>query len=659
MSSFHLYVGAAIGGLPIGALYALQAMGIVLVYRTTRVFSFAQAGLGVLAAFVTADAADHHWPLALAAVAGISAAVAASIAIEVTSVRFARGVIQKTVVTLGWLLVLQGLSALWFGLIGTPAQVVSSDPAFGLDGRNSFFVTVTHLDVVIYLVTLGTGVALALFLTRTALGTALRGVSDDPEAARLLGLPVQRVALLAWALGGALAGLAGVLAAPSQGLNQTQLLVFTVAAIAVALVGRLESLPVTLAAGFALGAGQEVIAKYFGNGVMGSRQLTAFVVVMLSLVLRRRRGRADTGGGGLAPTAIRPLPTGRTGALLAGGVVVAILVVPQLFGPDGADRLVGIGVWSLATLSLVVLAGVVGQVSICTGAFMGVGAFSAAITTSHGVPFLLALVVGALAASVAAALVALPAIRLEPLELAIATISLSFAADGFLFAYPPLVSASSKRSIDVPHYLSSLSAPAGSGQPVGDRHLAWLCFGLFALAALGAANLRRGRTGAALTALRSSRAATAAMGFSVSSAKLRGFATSGLLAGLAGGLLIAHLRTLQGGTGGVGVYDTTASITLLAYAVIGGLGNIPAALVGGLLVELPTILAGSNPNPDVTALTTAFSGVVLVVVVVLLPEGIVDGVARLGRSLRRPPEQLSPLALEPARDLVGAHVGAR
>ena len=628
--TFRVYLGLALGGLPLGALYALQAMGIVLVYRTTKVFSFAQSGLAVLAAFLTASCVKHQLPILLSALVGVAAALVASIGIEVTSVRYTRGPIQKTVVTLGWLLGLQGLSALLFGLTGSAGQVLSSSKAvFNVD---SIALTVTHLDLGIYVLTLAIGLGLALLLSRTSLGTAMRGVSDDPEAARLLGLPVNRVAVLAWGLGGSLAGLSGVLAAPRLGLDQTQLLVFSVASLAVALVARLESLPVALGAGLALGAGQEVVFQA-AHSTTGTKQVTAFVVVLLSLVLRRRRGRPDTGGGGLAPSAVRPLPTGRSAVLVVAAGAVTLLVMPYLLGPTGADNLVGVGVWSLATLSVVVLAGVVGQVSICTGAFMGIGAFSAAAATTHGIPFLLALAVGGVVAAVAAALVALPAIRLDPLELAIATISLSFAADNFLFAYAPVVTSSMKRSIAVPHFLSALPAPAGSGA-AGDRHLAWFCFLLLAGCGLAAANLRRGRTGAALTALRSSRAATAAMGFSVASAKLRGFAVSGLIAGLAGGMLITHLTTLQGVAGGTGVYDTTASITLLAYAVIAGLGNLPAAVIGGVLVQLPTVLAGTDPDPRITALTTTLSGVVLVVIVVRLPEGLADGMARLGRRLR-------------------------
>ena len=236
--AWRLYLGLALGGLPLGALYALQAMGIVLVYRTTKVFSFAQSGLAVLAAFLTASCVKHGIPVLPAALIGVTAAVACGVAIEVTTVRYTSGPIQKTVVTLGWLLGLQGVSALMFGLTGSAGQVLSSSKA--VLNIDSIGLTVTQLDLGIYLLTLTVGIVLALLLSRTSLGTAMRGVSDDPEAARLLGLPVDRVSMLSWGLGGALAGLSGVLAAPRLGLDQTQLLVFSVASIAVALVARLE-----------------------------------------------------------------------------------------------------------------------------------------------------------------------------------------------------------------------------------------------------------------------------------------------------------------------------------------------------------------------------------------------------------------------------------
>ena len=214
-----IYLVQALAGLPMGALFALQAMGIVLIYRTTKVFSFAQAALGVLAAFSTVYFRDQGVPVALAAILGVSAAVTASVLIEVTSVRFTRGAIQKTVVTLGWLLALDGLSALLFGTtVAHPAKVLDPGKEI-LSTTSPLLYSLSHLELGIFLVTLGSGVGLSLFLAKTSLGTAMRGVADDPEAARLLGLPVRRVAILSWAIGGTLAGLSGILAAQNRGIS--------------------------------------------------------------------------------------------------------------------------------------------------------------------------------------------------------------------------------------------------------------------------------------------------------------------------------------------------------------------------------------------------------------------------------------------------------
>jgi branched-chain amino acid transport system permease protein len=627
-------IGLALTGLPMGGLFALQAMGIVLVYRTTRVFTFAQAGLGLMAAFVTASLA-HRLSTPVALVVGILTAVALNLALEQV-VRRTDGAIQRTVVTLGALLALQGLAGLMFGAQGDPVQPVGTGSVLDI---GSIALTWTRLDVTVLVLVVAIGAALAVFLNRTAIGTAMRAVADDAEAGRLLGLSSGRISSLAWAISGALAGLSGILAAPTVSLNQVSLVVITVQALAATLVGRLDSLPLTVAGGLGLGM-LGPVATYEANGQLGTPELAAFVVVVAALLLRRRTGRADVGGAGLPPLPLRPMPTGRGPLVGAGVVLVAGVLLPLLAGNvPSVNRLAAAGAWSVAVLSLVLLAGVVGQVSLCTGTFMGIAAFTAAIAHAHGLTFLLCIPLGALAAAVAAALVALPAARLAPLELAIATISLSFAADRFLFGWKVFVSDANYRPFPPGGIFDD--SPAGHGL-AGGRALAWLAIVVFVLLGLAVASLRRGRTGAALTALRSSAAATSAMGFSVTTTKLKGFAASGAVAGVAGVLLAggAGQATGVGSTSGT-PYDTTMSITLLAYAVIAGLGSVPGAIIGGLLVELPVYLAAGSSgtsSADQGYYVGLASGLVLIAVVVLSPQGLAGFTGRLlrGRTSARP-----------------------
>jgi sulfate-transporting ATPase len=636
--TWRLYLGLALGGLPIGALYALQALGTVLVYRTTRVFSFAQAGFGMVAAFTAADLArGQHWPTVLAVILGVSVSVALSVVMDAWTIRPTRGAVQKTVVTLGWLLGLQGLAGVVFGVNGTAAQPASA--RHDVITVRSIGWRFTSLDLLTILTVVVIAIALGLFLSRSAFGTAMRGVADDPEAARLVGLRAGTIGSVSWGLGGALAGVAGVLAAAETNLDQVSLLVLTVEGLAAALVGRLESLPLTLGGGFALGVLQPMVDQAIdGRRQAGVRDLFALVVVLGALALRRRRGRADTGGAGLPPAPIGPMPTARLALGLGAGILVVAGVAPFLKGRlTWADDVASTAIWSTAVLSLVLLAGVVGQVSICAGTFMGVGAFGAGIAYTHGFPFLLALLVGAVLAGAAALLVGLPAVRLEPLELAIATLSVAFTADQFLFKWPQFVGASRVRVIHPPRFANGEPAPIGHGL-TGHRTYAWLCIVLFVLCALGVANLRRGRTGAALTALRSSGAATAAMGFSVPVTKLKGFAAAGLVAGIAG-VLLAGLFGEASATGSTGTpFDTTHSITLIAYAVIAGLGSVPGTVIGGLLVTVPAALTASSSglaNQDTAHWIQAASGAVLVVVVVLSPDGLAGLVSRF-RPARRP-----------------------
>jgi ABC-type branched-subunit amino acid transport system permease subunit len=304
----------------------------------------------------------------------------------------------------------------------------------------------------------------------------------------------------------------------------------------------------------------------------------------------------------------------------------------------------------MAILSLVLLTGVVGQISLCQASFMGIGAYTAGIAIGHGLPFLIAVPIGAAVAGLAAMIVGLPALRLSPLELAIVTLSLAWAADNFLFSWTPLVSGLDTRPVPRP----SFAAPAANHTFPGDRNYAWLCLAAFVVIALCVAALRRGRTGAALTALRSSPAATAAMGFSVTWAKLRGFALSGVVAGLAGGLFAGLSQTASGKP-----FGTLQSISLLAYAVIAGVGNIPGAVVGGAIVTLSTISfsssSGAVSNPTASSVTTMLTGAVLIAVLLLAPTGL-TGLAARGADLvrRRRPPSLPEVADSAARVGVSA-----
>ena len=634
------YLALALGGLPLGAMYALQAMGIVIVFKTSRVFTFATGAVGLTAAYAASWLnVTHHVPIVLAVVLATLLGVVIGIAMERLTIRGVRGAINQTIVTLGWLIALQGLIGMIFntqtGRVG--AQVFPSTTliritplgiAYGVD------------QVAVFLIALGLALGLGLFFRRTAIGTAMRAVADNPEAARLLGLRVSTVTLLAWGIGGGISALAGILITPLlSSLDTITLIIFTIQALAAALVGRLESLPLTFVGGLALGALQPVVGHAFRSlNLQGLDELTALVVILVALVLRKRSGRGDIGGGGLVPAKPLAASSVRVAKAAAFGVALTALVLPLVGGTTFHIDLALVFIWSLAVLSIVLLTGVVGQVSVCQAVFMGMGAYGAAIAVSHGIPFLVALVVGGVFAAVTAMLVGLPAMRLAPLELAIATLSLAFAADTFLYLFRPLTSNSISRILPRPGFANVNIGHIAAGH----RNYVWLTAALFFLGALIVINVRTGRIGAALTALRSSEAATSAMGFSVVSVKLRGFALSGFLAGVAGGAF-AGLNEVASGKS----FDFTRSIFLLAFAVIAGVGSVPGALLGGVILTLSTTSFGSGSSLASgfnTSLITCATGVLLIAVLRFAPDGV-TGLAStaVSRAKRR-----SSIAPEPA-----------
>jgi branched-subunit amino acid ABC-type transport system permease component len=623
------YLALALSGIPLGAMYALQASGIVLVYKTSGVFNFAQGAIGMMAAYVASSlGVSLGLPLPVAIVGALVVGAVIGVTMEALTVRPVKGQLQKTVVTLGWLLGLQGLAQLIYGT-DAAQPILSVFPATPALSIGPLFLTYSWDQLGVMLVTAVVAVVLGIYFKISSFGVAMRAVSDAPEGAGLLGLNTAMVTIVSWALGGGLAALSGVLVTPLLAkLDSLGLIIFTIQALAAALVGRLTSLPWTFAGGIALGMTQPVLAKLLNLGP-GSNELIALLFVLGALLTRKRVGRGDSGGGGLAPVPLNPMPAGRWATATV--VVIGVVAAAQLlFLPPGtfSRSMAVMFIWGIGVLSIVLLSGVAGQVSLSQAAFMGVGGFGAGIAVEWGLTFVPAVLIGGLFATLAAVLVGLPALRLRGLELAIATLSLSFAADRYFFSsFKPLVSPESARPLPRPGFADQTVAVTTADGVINItnwRPYALLAFVFFVVIAFAVASVRRGRTGAAFTALRSSEAATSAMGFSVIGVKLRGFALSGFIAGI-GGALYGGLNESAGRL----AFGFDRSITLLAYAVIAGLGSVPGAIIGGAIVMLSALSFGGAEGEVASGsgdLVTVLTAVVLILVLILAPRGL-TGVA--------------------------------
>jgi branched-subunit amino acid ABC-type transport system permease component len=285
-------------GIAFGALYSLAALGIVLIYRTTGVLNFAHGAIGMFTAFVAYQiGVVEGWPAPLAVVLALAFAAAFGWAMERFTLRplRERPVLTRVIVTLGWLLVLQSVA----GLIWRDTSYHIPLQIFPQSGVRIAQLTLGYNQLANIIVAGGLAVGLGIFLKKSPLGVAMRATSDNPSAARLLGIDVNRVSAMAWIIGSVLAGITGLLLAPLTTLNTTDLTIIVIEALGAALIGGLTSLGWTFAGGILLGVAQSLLTLHALNLPGGAKDVLTLAVILVVLLLRRevRTLAISTAGG--------------------------------------------------------------------------------------------------------------------------------------------------------------------------------------------------------------------------------------------------------------------------------------------------------------------------------------------------------------------------
>ncbi|HEY0399797.1 MAG TPA: branched-chain amino acid ABC transporter permease [Acidimicrobiia bacterium] len=277
-------------GLVLGGVYALAAVGLVLIYRVSGVLNFAHGAVAMFATFTAYEVSTvQGHPGWMGALAAIVTGAALGFVIEWLTIRplTGRPALVKVVVTIGWLLVLQTAAGLIWGATAyhRPVKLVSGS-GFHLIGTD---VTVGYDQLTTVVVALVFALAIAALLRYTTLGNAMRAVADNPETARLWGINVNRVTAASWMVGSAMAAVAGVLITPLIAFDTFSLTVVVINAFAAALFGRLSSLPLTVVGGFLLGMAQTYPRMF--SGLSGTADLVTFVLVLGTLGILFRPGQ--------------------------------------------------------------------------------------------------------------------------------------------------------------------------------------------------------------------------------------------------------------------------------------------------------------------------------------------------------------------------------
>ncbi len=462
------------------------------------------------------------------------------------------------------------------------------------------------------------------FAKYTRVGLAITASAQNERAVATLGWSPERLSMLTWTIGGALAGLAGILVAPFTGLTpEIFTLVVTITALAAALLGGFESFPLTLLGGLVIGVLEAEVTNYQTNvkdflhlnTLTGATQAVPFLVILLVLVVR---GKALP----LRSHVSDVLPRLGTGVINWPGVIVAsgiTLAVTLLWLDDNwATAMYTSLAAAVFVASIVVLTGFAGQLSLAQWAIGGIGALIAGLFVKAGMEIEIAILLGILLTIPAGLLVALPALRTRGVNLAVITLGLGFTISQVIFANADWI-----------------GEPTDGGTKIGtvklfgidvnavDHPHRWAIVSLITLVlvCLLVANLRRSRTGRRLIAVRTNERAAASLGVSVFGVKLYAFGVASALAAVGGILLgftantITYLR-----------YNPFASINSVGHAVIGGLG-----FVLGVVVSAPNAIGGlgSRITQDWVNLTQTgwdqlLGGVLLFVILIYNQHGIAD-----------------------------------
>lgn len=281
-----LVLELALVGIAFGALYSLAALGIVLIYKTTGVLNFAHGAIGMFSTFIAYEfGVVRGWPAAIAVLLALVFAAVFGWFMERFTLRPLRDrpVLTRVIVTLGWLLVLQSVASLiWKDTsYHIPLQL------FPQNGIRIAQLTLGYNQIANIIIAATLAVLLALFLRFAPLGVAMRATSDNPTAARLLGVRVNRVAASSWILGSVTAAIAGLLLAPLTTLNTTQLTIVVITAFGAALIGGLTNLPLTFLGGIFLGVSQSLLILIIPAQVAGAKDVLTFAVILGVLLLRK------------------------------------------------------------------------------------------------------------------------------------------------------------------------------------------------------------------------------------------------------------------------------------------------------------------------------------------------------------------------------------
>jgi ABC-type branched-subunit amino acid transport system permease subunit len=640
MIAFELPAAVVATGIVVGLAYGAMAAGLVLVYRAQRVVNLANVQLGSVGAAVLAYLVLQlgvPWPLGL--VAGVAVAALLGAGAELTIMRRLSEAPRLTVLvaTVGLAQVLVLITYFVLDQISEDLRREEGFPSpIGAARSIGSDLVLTQSHLLVLLLVPPALLAVAAVLRFTDLGMAVRAAAENRDAAGLAGVPTGLVTTSVWAMSGALAGVTAIALGPDRGLVLSDAFSpdLLVRALTAAVVAGMARLGVAVVAGVGIGVLEQVVFWNWPD-TSGAVELALLVVVLVAFTVQARAGgRGPSAGrtdersswtltGGVRPLAAELAADPRVRWAARGGFCALVAVGALLpLALTNAQTLTVIGIVCLAllALSVTVLTGASGQVSLGQVAFLGLGAaVSYQVTVTQDLPFLVGVAAAAVAGAVVTVAVGLPALGRQGLFLAVTTLGFGLVAQRWLLPQSWMTGTGARAD-----------RPSLGGVSFESQHAYYLLVLAALVAGIGLVRrLLAGPVGRTLVAVRDNERQAAALGIDPIRAKLVAFALAGSLAAVAGSLYGTGIELFSSEN-----FPVTDGLRLVSVGVIGGLGSVGGTVLAALVVFGVDRLVSV---PELRLLTTSMG---LLVVVLFLPGGLVQPltVARdaIARRLARP-----------------------
>jgi ABC-type branched-subunit amino acid transport system permease subunit len=633
MSSYLLFL---ILGLGSGATYAILGQGLVLKYRSAGVVDFAHGAVAMFIAYVFVNLrsfGELELPLVLLPHQislnggnGINTGLAIAISLVYAAVLGlllyvivyrplqSASPLTRVCASVGVMLTLQAIAVLNYS-----TEPVTTNPIFPSSGLTVAGVTFPEDRLFFTGVVVVISLALALVYRYSRFGLATRAGAENDKGAALTGISATRIAGQNWVIATVLAGVAGILIAPVASLDPTSYTLFVVPALAAALIGRIQSFWITALAGLLIGCAQSEIEKlvsvFSWLPQQGLPDSLPFVVIIVVMAVRARSVLARGG-----ETAERNPSVGLPRAPLRTAAACFVIGLILLFTLDNVLRFAFISSLTVTcvALSVVVLTGYVGQVSLAQMSLAGIGGFMLGhISTAWGIGFPWSLILAGLCAVPVGLVIGLPALRLRGVNLAIVTLGFASALDAVLFTVESFTGGTAGLPIPPPK-LPGLNLAISSGSSTNRVVFGVLVLVVVILLGLLVARLRLGPTGRMLLAIRSNERAAGSVGINVAQGKLLAFGLAAFIAGI-GGALTGYMQ----GELTADSFAAFTSIGLLAIVFVAGVGRIAGAVVAGIMFSAAGLFVTFlNLHLTIGSYQAIVAGLALVLTAVQNPDGV-------------------------------------